>query len=106
MRLPRKLLKAAVPDLDEAPLRAITKDAPGLFLLRSYLRATALERFDEPEICERNRASAKNIFGLLCEIGYQVFQIDESSCHESLINDFDLDNIDGFKGSNFIAHAI
>lgn len=60
----------------------------------------------EPENCERNRASAKKTFSLLCGIGYQIFQIDESSCHESMINDFDLDNINDFKGSDFIAPAI
>jgi len=59
----------------------------------------------EPEARERNRASAKKIYALLRDIGYQIFQIDENTCHESIITDFDLDNINDFKGSNFIAHA-
>lgn len=58
-----------------------------------------------PEICERNRVSAKNIFSLLSSMGYQIFQIDENTCRESKIHGFDLDNIDDFKGSNFIAQV-
>lgn len=49
LRLPRKLLEANVPDLGEAPLRAISSHAPGMRLLRSYLQATALEQFDDPD---------------------------------------------------------
>lgn len=50
MRMPHKLLQAAVPNLGEAPVRGIPRQAPGMLLLRSYLKATALERFDEPGI--------------------------------------------------------
>jgi len=59
-----------------------------------------------PEICEKNRTTAKKIYQLLSNTGYQIFQIDEDSCRESMINEFDLDDIEDFKGSNFIAHAI
>jgi FkbM family methyltransferase len=60
----------------------------------------------EPEACERNRSTAENIYGLLCDAGYQIFQIDENSCSTTLIDKFDLDNISDFKGSNFIARAV
>lgn len=60
----------------------------------------------DPETCANNRASAKRIRELLHQIGYQIFQIDEASGRESKIDDFDLDNIKDFKGSNFIAHPI
>ncbi len=59
-----------------------------------------------PDVCERNRDSAQKIHQLLSEIGYRIFQIDESSCRASMIQDFDLDNIKDFEGSNFIAHPV
>lgn len=59
----------------------------------------------EPEICEKNRSTAGEIHSLLSEAGYQIFQIDEKSCSTSMIDKFDLDNINDFKGSNFIARA-
>ncbi len=64
MRLPHSLVKAAMPDIGEAPLRAVAKDAPGLFLLRSYLRATSLERFDAPDICEMAGRHLKDLIVL------------------------------------------
>lgn len=60
----------------------------------------------EPEIREKNRVSAKQIHQLLSDIGYQIFQIDEDSCRESLIEAFDLDDINNFRGSNFVAHPV
>jgi FkbM family methyltransferase len=59
-----------------------------------------------PEICERNRLNAQKIYHLLCEVGYQIFQIDENSYRESMIQGFDLDDIKNFKGSNFIARSL
>lgn len=58
------------------------------------------------ETCEKNRLSAQRIYQLLSEAGYQIFQIDENSCRESMIQGFDLDDINNFKGSNFIAHSV
>lgn len=58
----------------------------------------------EPDVCERNRAAAKRIRDLLFQLEYQIFQIDEGSGSETMINEFDLDNIKDFKGSNFIAY--
>jgi FkbM family methyltransferase len=59
-----------------------------------------------PDICEKNRLSAQQIYHLLSEAGYQIFQIDENSCRETMIERFDLDDIKNFKGSNFIAHPV
>lgn len=60
----------------------------------------------DPDTCASNHASANRIRELLHQIGYQIFQIDEASARESKIDDFDLDNIKDFKGSNFIAHPV
>jgi len=37
--------------------------------------------------------SSEKIHQILSNTGYQIFQIDEDSCRESMINEFDLDNI-------------
>ena len=57
-----------------------------------------------PEACEINRESAKRIRELLHQLEYQIFQINEESGKESKIDDFELDNINNFQGSNFIAY--
>lgn len=59
----------------------------------------------EPDVCEKNRSTAGKIHRLLSEAGYQIFQIDETSCNTARIDKFDLDCINDFKGSNFIARA-
>ena len=64
MRMPRKLLQAAVPDLGEAPLRAVSRKAPGMFLLRSYLKATALERFDDSDVTEMAAGHLRDLVAL------------------------------------------
>ncbi len=56
-----------------------------------------------PETCATNRASAKKIHGIFQQLGYEIFQIDEQSCNETKIDEFDLDCIHDFKGSNFVA---
>jgi FkbM family methyltransferase len=58
-----------------------------------------------PEVCEKNRFNSRQIEKLLSGIGYQIFQIDEDSCTESMIKEFDLDDVKNFKGSNYIARA-
>ncbi|MFT3810492.1 MAG: helix-turn-helix transcriptional regulator [Micropepsaceae bacterium] len=64
IRLPHSLVKALTPDIGEAPLRAIAADAPGLILLKSYLRATALERFEAPDICDMAGRHLKDLVAL------------------------------------------
>lgn len=49
MRLQHQDLREAIPDLEEAPLRAVPKRTPGMLLLRSYLHATARERFADQD---------------------------------------------------------
>lgn len=51
MRLPRSVIKSALPSFEEAPLRVISKEAPGQNLLRAYLHATVSERFDQAAAC-------------------------------------------------------
>lgn len=79
---------------------------PIIFEVLPNFSGIAERTLHEPEICEKNRVSAKKIYQLLCDVGYQIFQIDENSCRESMIKEFDLDDIKNFKGSNFIAHPV
>jgi hypothetical protein len=60
----------------------------------------------EPDICEKNRLTTEKNYELLCEAGYQIFQIDEGSCSTSRIDKFDLNYIKDLKGSNFITRAV
>lgn len=58
-----------------------------------------------PEICARNQASAEALFGLLSELAYDIFQINEEDGAEIRVNRFELDDQSAFLGNNFIAHA-
>jgi FkbM family methyltransferase len=60
----------------------------------------------DPDTRASNHAAARRIRDLLGALKYQIFQIDEKSAGESRIDDFDLDNIEDFKGSNFIARPV
>ena len=53
-----------------------------------------------------NWASAAKILDLLRQADYQIHRIEESTGAETRIEEFDLDNIDDFKGSNFIAQPL
>lgn len=46
VRMPHRDLKTLLPDLEEGPMRALSRHTPGLSLLRAYLRATTLDRLD------------------------------------------------------------
>lgn len=45
-------IKALVPEIEEAPLKAIHGRTPGMLLMRSYLEAAAAERFSDPMALE------------------------------------------------------
>jgi len=55
------------------------------------------------ERCFENLLSADKIFDLLISLNYEVYQIDENS-REFKISKFNLDDMDNFISSNYIAH--
>jgi len=57
-----------------------------------------------PEVRAKNSAAADGIYALLVGLGYEMFQIDDTG-GETRISRFDLDNREGFVGSNYIAHS-
>jgi AraC-like DNA-binding protein len=69
VRLPHRILHAAIPDLDEAPLRGVSRQAPGMFLLRSYVQATAQERFDDPSITAMAARHLQDLIALVLRGG-------------------------------------
>lgn len=64
MRIPLKFLQSLHPDLGEAPVRGILRQTPGMLLLRSYLKATALERFEDPEIVNMAAGHLRDLIAL------------------------------------------
>lgn len=79
---------------------------PIIFEVLPNFSGVGVRTWHGPEICEKNRMIAKKIYKYLSDIGYRIFQIDENSYRETMINEFDLDDIKNFKGSNYIAHAV
>ena len=55
--------------------------------------------------CRNNRLVADRLYALLRDAGYEISQIDDHG-DESAIEEFNLDDRDGFVGSNFIANPI
>lgn len=69
MRISHKQLSAVIRDLGEAPLRAIPRKTPGMLLLRSYLQATAKERFDDEEIVAMAERHLQDLIALPLRAG-------------------------------------
>jgi FkbM family methyltransferase len=57
----------------------------------------------EESISARKRAEADSIYQLLSSMGYALYQIDETSRTLVLIKAFNLDDIDTFRGRDYIA---
>lgn len=71
VRLPHKVLHDAVADLGEAPLRGVSRQAPGMLLLRSYLQATAHERFNDPGMTAMAARHLQDLIALTLSSGDQ-----------------------------------
>jgi FkbM family methyltransferase len=64
-----------------------------------------VERIMRPDaVRAANQASADGIHALLDDAGYDIFQIHDRDGSETKIASFDLDDREGYAGSNFIAH--
>lgn len=53
--------------------------------------------------CDENRSTAKSLAKEFQQLNYALFQIDEHNGNEFPIDEFELDDIDNFKGTSFIA---